>query len=223
MTQEAVGVPVSDSQTHTHSPTQPENEFARTGLAGPRGADRHVPGEPGVWILLLGDLMIFAALFSIFLLRRGAQHGVFAQSQQHLNRTLGFTNTIVLLTSSLMLVLAVRSMRRDQLRRFVAPLALSAATLGLCFVGVKALEYHALLSSGFGPGTDQFFMYYFVLTGLHLGHIIIGLGVLTALWRLAKQPAITATHIAFFEGGACFWHMVDLLWIMIFALVFLVR
>jgi nitric oxide reductase NorE protein len=66
-------------------------------------------------------------------------------------------------------------------------------------------------------------MYYFVLTGLHLGHVLIGLGVLVALLRLAKKPAPSATHIAFFEGGACFWHMVDLLWLVIFPLLFLVR
>ena len=66
-------------------------------------------------------------------------------------------------------------------------------------------------------------MYYYVLTGLHLAHVVIGLGVLIALSVLARKPSPTPTRIAFFEGGGCFWHMVDLLWIVIFPLLFLVR
>ena len=66
-------------------------------------------------------------------------------------------------------------------------------------------------------------MYYWTLTGLHLLHVIIGLGILGALSVLARKPQPSRTHIIFFECGACFWHVVDLLWIMIFPLIFLVR
>lgn len=72
-------------------------------------------------------------------------------------------------------------------------------------------------------GTDGFYMSFFVLTGLHLAHVIIGLVVLVVLARLPAKPEPTPTRIAFFEGGACFWHLVELLWLVIFPLVFLVR
>jgi nitric oxide reductase NorE protein len=102
-------------------------------------------------------------------------------------------------------------------------LTLGGVLVGACFVGIKAFEYHEKIAAGITPSTNEFFMYYFVLTGLHLAHVIIGLIVLTVLSTLARKPEPTTTHIAFFEGGACFWHMVDLLWIVIFPLIFLVR
>lgn len=215
--------PVSSFQTRTPRSAAPEHDGDNSHPTGPQDGQPHVPGEPGIWILLFGDLAVFATLFSIYSFHRAGEKEIFAQSQQHLNPTLGGTNTIVLLTSSLMLAFAARAIRRDDLRKLAAPLTVATIGLGLCFVGLKFVEYHSLLSKGFTPATNQFFMYYFVLTGLHLGHVLIGLGVLLALLRLAKKPAPSATHIAFFEGGACFWHMVDLLWLVIFPLLFLVR
>lgn len=88
---------------------------------------------------------------------------------------------------------------------------------------VKAFEYHEKFAAGITPKTNDFFMYYFVLTGLHLAHVVIGLVVLLIFARRNRAPAPTSTHIAFFEGAACFWHMVDLVWIVIFPLLFLVR
>jgi nitric oxide reductase NorE protein len=95
--------------------------------------------------------------------------------------------------------------------------------VGACFVVVKVLEYHEKVAAGITPATNEFFTYYFVLTGLHLAHVLAGLAILLALSRLARTPQANPTRIAFFEGGSCFWHMVDLLWIVIFPLVFLVR
>jgi len=80
-----------------------------------------------------------------------------------------------------------------------------------------------MLTAGYTPETNKFYMYYFVLTGLHLAPLVVGLLVLTALWILARKHALSETEHMFFEGGACFWLMVDLLWIVIFPLVFLVR
>ena len=84
-------------------------------------------------------------------------------------------------------------------------------------------EYHERIASHQIPSTNGFYLLYFVLTGLHLFHLLIGLAVLTALWLLAAKPESTTNQWAFFEGGACFWHMVDLLWLVLFALIFLVR
>jgi nitric oxide reductase NorE protein len=184
---------------------------------------RHVPGEPGIWILLFGDMVVFMVLFGVFLNRRGHDEALFAQSQAALNRTLGAVNTLVLLCSSMLIVLATLAFRSEQKRHLAPRLTLSGALVGSLFVVIKVYEYHEKVSAGLTPSTNEFFMYYFVLTGLHLAHVIIGLIVLTALTRLARKTDPTPTYVAFFEGGACFWHMVDLLWLIIFPLLFLVH
>jgi nitric oxide reductase NorE protein len=184
---------------------------------------KHVPGEPGIWILIFGDMVVFTVLFAVYLNGRRGNTALFAESQAELNKTLGAINTLVLLCSSMLVVLAALAFRSDRSRHLASRLTVAGAAVGSCFVVVKVVEYHEKVTAGLTPSTNGFFMYYFVLTGLHLAHVVIGLVVLTALSRLARNPAPTRTHIAFFEGGACFWHMVDLLWLIIFPLLFLVR
>jgi nitric oxide reductase NorE protein len=184
---------------------------------------RHVPGEPGVWMLLFGDMVVFTVLFAVYLNRRGHNEVLFAASQAALNRTLGGLNTLVLLCSSMLIVLAALAFRSEHHRHLTSRLTVAGVSVGACFVIVKVFEYHEKVAAGLTPSTNEFFMYYFVLTGLHLAHVVIGLVVLTVLSRLARKAAPTRTHIAFFEGGACFWHMVDLLWLIIYPLLFLVR
>lgn len=193
------------------------------GARAARDRRRHVPGEPGIWVLLCGDMVLFTVLFTAYLHQRGAKPDLFGHSQDALNRTFGALNTLVLLTSSLLVVFATRAVRDDNWRRYAHRLTLAGAAVGACFVAIKAVEYHEKIAAGITPSTNEFFMWYFVLTGLHLAHVIIGLGVLLVLSTLARKPAPTRTHIAFFEGGTCFWHMVDLLWIVIFPLLFLIR
>lgn len=183
----------------------------------------HVPGEPGIWILLFGDMVVFTVLFAVYLNRRGHVPTLFAESQTTLNRTLGAVNTLVLLCSSALIVLAALAFRDDQRRHLTPRLTLAGAAVGSCFVFIKLYEYHEKVTAGLTPSTNEFYMYYFVLTGLHLAHVVIGLIVLTVLSTLARKTEPTRTHIAFFEGGACFWHMVDLLWLVIFPLLFLVH
>ncbi|MGA8547803.1 MAG: cytochrome c oxidase subunit 3 [Mycobacterium sp.] len=176
-----------------------------------------------MWIVLLGDMTVFAVLFALYLNRRGHSKEVFATSQDHLNRTLGVVNTLVLLSSSLLVVLATRALRDERLQKRASPLVVAAIGVGMCFVVVKVIEYREKVSVGITPTTNEFYMYYFIITGLHLMHVIIGLIILVVLSRLAKKSETSHMRIAFFEGGACFWHMVDLLWLVIFPLVFLVR
>jgi nitric oxide reductase NorE protein len=195
----------------------------RAGEQSKPSVDRHVPGEPGVWVLLFGDMAVFTILFAVYLNRRGENKELFAQSQDALNRTFGAVNTLVLLTSSLLVVFAVLALRTARWRHLAQRLTIGGVAVGSCFVIIKAFEYHEKIAAGITPSTNEFYMYYFVLTGLHLAHVVIGLGVLLALSRIARKPEPTGTQIAFFEGGGCFWHMVDLLWIVIFPLLFLVR
>jgi nitric oxide reductase NorE protein len=195
----------------------------RRGTAPSPPARAHVPGEPGLWIVLFGDIAVFTILFVVYLAHRGENAELFAHSQQALNRTFGAVNTLVLLSSSLLIVLAVRAYRSDQRRHLTPRLAIAGMAVGSCFVAIKIVEYHEMVAAGITPSTNEFYMYYFVLTGLHLFHVTVGLIVLLVLVGLARNTSPTLANVAFFEGGACFWHMVDLLWIIIFPLLFLVR
>jgi nitric oxide reductase NorE protein len=184
---------------------------------------RHTPGEPELWILLTGDVCLFTVLFGVYLHARGVNPQLFAAAQRTLHVGLGTLNTLILLTSSVLLVYSVRALRRADTRAWAPPLALAATIVGACFVVVKAIEYRAMIGAGNTPATNDFYMYYFVLTGLHLLHVCVGLCVLMAVWASCRRSASSPKSLAFVEGGACFWHMVDLLWVVIFPLIFLVR
>ena len=182
-----------------------------------------LPGESGVWVLICGDLMVFSLFFLTFIVYRNGSPTLYSQSQNLLNWRLGVVNTFLLLTSSWFVAMAVRAARRESAKR--APLLLALAFLcGAGFVGVKILEYHERLTAGPSIAANEFFMFYFMFTGIHLLHVLIGLGVLLWLRHKTLQPDSPTTHdMALIESGATFWHLVDMLWIILFALLYLVR
>ena len=182
----------------------------------------HVPGEVGVWVLILGDMTVFALFFGVFMHYRDHAPALFRHSQATLNQTFGAVNTLLLLTSSLFVVLGVSAVRKRM--RTVAPkLFLLALCCGLAFSVIKVLEYSAKARHGIGLNTNDFYMYYFILTGIHFFHLIIGMGVLVFLWRLSLKPDVGTKQIQYLEAGASYWHMVDLLWIVLFPLIYLVK
>lgn len=183
---------------------------------------KRIPGEEGVWIFILGDICVFAVFFTYFLVQRSKRVEVFDLSQATLNKNFGAVNTVFLLISSLFVVLAVRAMRVAE-RLLAQRLVVGAFLCGVAFIVVKFFEYSERIAAKQIPSTNSFYLLYFVLTGLHLFHLIIGMGVLVALFFLARRADLSKHQWAFFEGGACFWHMVDLLWLVLFPLIFLVR
>jgi nitric oxide reductase NorE protein len=183
----------------------------------------HLPGEPGVWVLIGGDLLIFSLFFLSFMAYRNASPTIYSSAQSQLNLKLGVLNTILLLTSSWFVATAVQAARRTSPHRAAIFFTL-AFLCGLCFVGIKGIEYHERLAAGASIAGNEFFMFYFMLTGVHLLHVLIGLGVL--LWLRQKtsgRAPLTAQKMVLIESGATFWHLVDVLWIILFALLYLVR
>ncbi|BDB39634.1 hypothetical protein IWGMT90018_00800 [Mycobacterium kiyosense] len=114
-------------------------------------------------------------------------------------------------------------MRSGTQSRHAPKFIVGASICGAGFLVIKIVEYTEKVQHGITPYTSNFFMYYYVLTGLHAFHLLIGLAVLTGLFKLTRQPDMGAKNYSLFESGACFWHMVDLLWIVLFPLIFLVR
>jgi nitric oxide reductase NorE protein len=181
----------------------------------------HVPGEEGVWVLILGDLSVFSTFFLMFAWYRGNALPVFEGGQAMLNKGYGLFNTLLLLTSSLLVAVAVHRVRT---RRAGAAMLLNIAILcGLGFVGIKILEYSEKIRAGVGFATSDFFMLYFAFTGIHLIHVIIGLGVLLFIKNAARQPGAADNRMVAIESGASFWHLIDLLWIVLFALFYVLR
>ncbi|WP_235037589.1 MULTISPECIES: cytochrome c oxidase subunit 3 [unclassified Novosphingobium] len=179
---------------------------------------RRIPGEAGIWVLIGGEMLVFSLFFLIFAYYRSQQPEVFSQSHLMLDRGIGLANTLVLLTSSLFVALGVRRVREGQPGDgtfFRAGLA-----CGAIFAALKAAEYTAKFSHGITPLTNDFFMYYFAFTGIHLVHVLIGSGGLAYLSFVAsREPSPSRTMLA--ECAGLFWHLVDLLWIMLFALFYL--
>lgn len=182
---------------------------------------RRVPAESGAWVFLFGDMAVFGAFFVTFLVERARAPEFFDHARTTLHIGVGVANTLVLLTSSLCVVLTLNAMRAR--RHTIATRAAGAAIVcGLVFIGLKITEYLALAEAGHGPGANQFYLYYVILTGLHLFHVCLGLGALTFLLTQTRRPELSAARTSLVEGAACFWHLVDLLWIFLFALLYLV-
>ena len=178
----------------------------------------HVPGEEGLWVFILGDLTIFTLFFGTLIVSRAKQPEVFLAAQRDLHPPLAIANTALLLLGSYLMVRGVAAVRAG--RPSAARLFVGTAACGLGFAAVKALEYTLLALAGHSPGQNDFFMYYFVFTGIHLAHLVIGVVLASVLARQARRQTPSAR---FAEIAGCYWHLVDGLWLVLFPLLYLAR
>jgi len=183
---------------------------------------QHLPGEAGVWMFIVGDLVIFTLLFAVFLYYRADNVPLFTESQRTLNQTYGAVNTLLLLSSSWFVALAVQGARIGERLNALRLIAL-AFGCGVGFIGIKYFEYSEKFRAGYNIVTNDFFMYYFLTTGIHLVHVVIGMAVLAFLWHTTRGGEIDAGELSTLESGASFWHLVDILWIALFALLYMLR
>lgn len=180
---------------------------------------RRLPGVDGFWVFIGFDAVIFALLFGSFLNDRRSEPELFEASRQTLNYHVGGIDTLILLTSSWLVALAVGAFRRGERER-VPRLLLGGALTGGAFVVSKAIEYVEKLTDGVTPASDTFYSWYFILTGIHLAHVVAGTGLLIYLWLSSRRRDPSCVAL---ECVASFWHLVDLLWIVIFPLLYLQR
>lgn len=181
--------------------------------------ERRVPGESGIWVLVLGELFVFSIFFVTIAAQQVARPELFRQAQATLDRSLGLANTLLLLTSSLFVALALGRLRSGELG---APRRLYwAMACGGGFVVIKGFEYCEKIRAGVNIASNEFFTLYFAFTGIHLVHVLLGLLALGLMTAAARRPAVIARS-QLLECGAIFWHLVDLLWIVLFALFYLV-
>jgi cytochrome c oxidase subunit III len=188
----------------------------------------------GMWLFLATEVMFFGGLFTGYTVYRAQYPDVWVQASHHLDVVLGGINTLVLLTSSLTMALAVRSAQVDDRRQLVRYLLFTMA-LGAVFLGIKAVEYHHKFVDHLVPGPDfashdpsakplqLFFSFYFAMTGMHALHMVIGLGLMTVLVIMARRGRFSSQYYNPVEMGGLYWHFVDIVWIFLYPLLYLIK
>lgn len=180
----------------------------------------HLPGDVHMWVMVLGDLLIFGAYFVIFMVHRTMAPQSFLDAQQHLNLNIGVLNTLVLLTSSWFVARSVLAARRGDHPAAVR-LTYLGAGCGVLFIGIKAYEWTSKIAEGHTMAGSEFFMFYYMLTGVHLFHVALGLLIMGIVVRELRNRR--KRRMSMVESGATYWHMVDLLWVVIFGLLYVMR
>ena len=187
----------------------------------------------GMWVFLVTEVLFFGGLFLAYTIYRGWYPDAFAVSSHELDIVLGTTNTIVLITSSLTMALAVHSAQLGHRNKLMIFLSLTML-LGLVFLGIKGVEYYEKFVEHHVPGptfqfeekyfreAQIFFSLYFVMTGLHAAHMVIGLGIMIWMFIWSWNGTITREYSNPIEVSGLYWHFVDIVWIFLFPLLYLV-
>jgi nitric oxide reductase NorE protein len=195
-------------------------QSAETGMTERAGL--RIPGEAGVWVLIFGDMIVFGLFFVTFVLYRSQSLQLYERAQQLMNQGFGVANTVLLLSSSWFVALAVRRARVDR-SKLVPVLFALAFACGLGFGVIKFLEYGEKIRAGLTLNTNEFYTFYYMFTGIHFLHVLIGMGVLIFLAVISRKEVLTESDMSMLESGASFWHLVDILWIALFALLYLMK
>jgi nitric oxide reductase NorE protein len=181
-----------------------------------------VPGEPGVWVFILVEMAIFTTLFGVIVWSRAHNSRTFAEGQSVLSQPLGLFNTIVLIAGSVLVVNAITAVDTGQLQQVSRSLSAAMACGGI-FAAVKAVEYHNALHQGLFIHTNAYWMFFFAVTGAHLLHVFVGVSVLGLIRGRVRRGLPGPRDRELFMSATCYWHMVDLLWLVLFPLFYLVN
>jgi len=186
----------------------------------------------GMWLFLLSEILIFGGLFLLYSVYRFRNPADFHAASRELSRVFGTLNTGILLTSSLTMVLSIFSLHRKGERRRAAAFLCATILLGCAFLVVKGFEWAEKFRHGLYPnsalllerpkGEVLYFGLYFTMTGLHALHVIVGIGVLSTMLAFLRGGRIGPERIAPFENAGLYWHLVDIVWIFLFPLFYLI-
>ena len=182
----------------------------------------HPPGDLAIWIFILAELLVFAVFFAVYAFTRANHVEMFNHYQLTLNRTTALLNTLTLLTSSYFVVRGVMAIRNGD-RRGLVLWFWAAIAMGAVFLVLKGGEFHHHYSAGINLRTNLFYMFYFSMTFFHFMHVILGMGILAAVAIKGQQGGYTADEHTGVETGASYWHMVDLVWLILFPLIYVMR
>jgi cytochrome c oxidase subunit III len=189
----------------------------------------------GMWVFLVTEIMFFGGLFMAYLAYRSAAPTAFQEGSAHLSIGWGAFNTGVLILSSLTMAMAVRAAQTGSPPRTQVGWLLATMTLGLVFLGVKYIEYSEKFRDHIVPGpffdaskwehpagVEMFYSLYFCMTGLHALHMIVGIGIMTVISTMAWRGRFDADYYTPVEVSGLYWHFVDIVWIFLFPLLYLI-
>ncbi|CAG0967671.1 cytochrome c oxidase subunit III [Methylophilaceae bacterium] len=182
----------------------------------------NLPGDLAIWIFIFAEMLAFGALFIAYAFTRAGNVELFNESQATLSQTAGAINTLVLITSSYFVVRAVSAIKRGLSEQCAWWLS-GAFSLGGVFVAIKMVEFHDKFVAGITLSTNAFYMFYLALTFFHFMHVLMGMIILACVIAKARRGGYSRQDHTGVETGASFWHMVDLLWIILFPLVYVIR
>jgi cytochrome c oxidase subunit 3 len=190
----------------------------------------------GMWTFLITEVLFFGGMFGAYAVYRNMYHDAFASTSRYMDVVLGGSNTAILICSSLTMVLAVRAAQLSKRKDLILFLILTMI-FGSAFLGVKAFEYHSKWVEGLVPGlhwgsyadapqyqhqAQLLFFLYFCMTGMHAVHMIVGLGLLTYLLVQSIRNQFNEYYFAPVEMIGLYWHFVDVVWIFLFPLLYLI-
>ena len=185
----------------------------------------------GMWTFLATEVLFFGGLFVVYTVYRHFYYDDFAAASRRTDVLFGTINSVILLTSSLTMALGVHAAKLSGSRNAIRPMLLTIS-LGLAFLGIKGFEYHKDIVNHLVPGPDYnpdlsphsqiFFWMYWTMTGLHAVHVIIGLGVMTVVLILLSHKSGKNIPPHVIENVGLYWHFVDIVWIYLYPLLYLV-
>jgi cytochrome c oxidase subunit 3 len=185
----------------------------------------------GMWVFIFTEILLFGGLFLVYAVMRANYSVEFHQAAHHLNAFIGTVNTIVLLVSSATVAMSITAVQRGNNRLAVTLLMLTLVCATIFMVN-KYFEWGHKFSIGLYPGSDlmltmshgqvMFFSLYFFMTGLHMFHLIVGAIILTIVLVKVRRGTINSNRYVLLENGGLYWHLVDLIWIFLFPLLYLI-
>src|SRR5512146_28499 len=196
-------------------------EGGGTAFAHMSPAQSYEAAKLGIWTFLATEVLLFGGLFTAFIVFRLKYPQMFREDFVHLNRILGAVNTVVLICSSLTVALGIAAIRKGKqglLKLYLGLTIVLAAT----FLVVKYFEWTEKFAHGLFPSTDVFFSLYFMMTGLHGLHVLAGMLALGTMLLLAGLGKFSEHYYTPVEISGLYWHFVDLVWIYLFPLFYLI-
>lgn len=183
---------------------------------------RLLPGDFAIWIFIFAELLVFGIFFITYAVVRAQNTELFNHYQLTLNRETGAINTVLLITSSYFIVLAIQAIKKNLVKQCYQYIYASLIFGGV-FIVIKTYEFNEKFSHGINMSTNDFYFFYFALTIFHYLHVILGMIILTAIAIKAQRGKYSQTNYIGIETGGVYWHMVDLVWVILFPLIYIMR
>lgn len=183
--------------------------------------ENRLPGDLAMWFFILAELTVFAILFIGFAVAEQLNPEMFIEGKAKLHQIAGLINTLTLITSSFFVALALNAMHKGD-GKSSAKLLVVAKLVASVYIAVKLWEYLSLFDQNIDIETNTFFTLYFMITFFHLMHILLGMVILAFMAVKAAKNEYNTSNLSGFESGASYWHMVDMLWIILFPLIYVI-